>query len=336
MGGLIIKVLVSIFIVGAKETNGSRANLTVMAYNIMQLPFKWVPFAGSWDQTERLHHLGMALGTLPEQPDVTVFQEVLDPDAYPVVASLNPYNTPVVGKDCDAKGPWESTSGKCKTKFWVIRGGVMIGSKHPITEQHQLVFTHFAGDSWDAWSNKGAAHAKIQIGDYFYHVIGTHLQADEDNVDYHHIRMQQLAELKSWVDSLGIPTSEPVILAGDLNVKFSRSERVEEMLNTTSSSMSFDGKTFSYPEKNWMSRASRYYYKDNMCGNDTLDYVMHRKDHLKPVTPPALKAIALKSPTDWYWSYLKGKWPLCSGEKWHDGRTRDTSDHYPVQATYTY
>lgn len=313
----------------------SRPDITVMGYNIMQLPVQ------DWDQQARADHLAAALRTQPVLPDVISFSEVFTNYAYSKIAEMHEYDylTPVVGQDCSGAG-WDSLSGPCSNSIGVVRGGVMIASQHPIIEKHAMVFSNWVAGSWDASSNKGAAYVKIEIGGYYYHVVSTHLQATHDETDdsEHTVRMAQLQEIHDWLDSFNIPADEPVILAGDMNVPFSLSSQVQEMLSVSEAAMNFPNTQAqgSYPEDNWMSRAYNYYWGYNMCYNDTLDYVFHRADHLQPSQTAEMQVIALKSPTSWYWDYLQGWWPLCSGWYYHDGYTTDISDHYPVVATYRY
>ncbi|MDA3897111.1 MAG: sphingomyelin phosphodiesterase, partial [Desulfobacteraceae bacterium] len=314
----------------------SRPDLRVMGYNIMQLPVQ------DWDQDQRLAHLPDAIRALADQPDVIAFSEVLTDDAYNTLESLSdvyPYLTPIVGQVCSGGG-WDSITGDCSDAITVVRGGMCIASKWPILEQHAYIFVNSIFGSADYQANKGAAYIEIDKNGYIYHVLGTHLQAthDGDADTEHEVRMAQLDEMKTWIDSFGIPASEPVILAGDMNVDFSLTDQIIDMLLISNTALNFpnDQGFGSYPEDNWMSRAFNYYFGYDMCYDDTLDYVLTRTDHLMPATMPAMEVVPLKAQESWYWSYLYGTWPLCSGSYWHDGYTTDLSDHYPVAVTYTY
>lgn len=309
--------------------------ITVMSYNLMQLPVQ------DWDQTQRLNHLPAALRTLNPLPDIIGYSEVFTDAAYDTIAGMAeyPYRTPIVGQTCHGGG-WDSISGDCSGWFTVIRGGVTVTSRHPILEQHALVFSHYANGSWDALSNKGAAYARISVQGQPVHLVATHLQATHDggDDDEHVIRMRQLAEMKAWLDEFAIPFEEPLILTGDMNVPFSRSAQVADMLAVTGTRLNFDAaaEPASYPEANWMARAANYHFGHDMCYRDTLDYVLWREDHLQPENTPEMTVLPLKSATAWYWDYLEGDWPLCAGERYHAGYTRDLSDHYPVLTTFDF
>lgn len=317
--------------------SAQRPNIKVMAYNIQQLP----SIAGNWDQQQRAAHLPDAIRALEEQPDVIIFSEVINDYADTAInnlADVYPYRTPILGQVCTG-GDWDSIQGDCSNAFTVVRGGVVIASKHPIVEQHAYVFHSSLFGSADYQANKGAVYTEVDINGYRYHLVGTHLQAthDESADEEHSIRMNQLDEINSWLNQFNISTTEPVIFGGDFNVDFSHSIQVSDMLQHAESNLwyQFDG-TGSYPEDNWMARSSNYYYGYDMCYNDTLDYVMTHQAHLQPSQPAEQIVLPLKATQSWYWYYLYGNWSLCDGNYHHNGYTRDLSDHYPVVATYHY
>jgi len=325
-------------IIEPAPTTTWRPDITVMGYNIMMLP----SIAGDWDQNQRADHLPGALRTLATLPDVIGYSEVLDDYSYAVISDMEeyPYTTPVVGQVC-SNGGWDSISGPCSNTIGIVRGGMMISSMHPIEEQHALIFTATTAGSADAFANKGAVYAKIDIEGYKYHIVDTHLQATHDggDDDEHLVRTDQLKEITSWIDSLNIPANEPVIMTGDFNVPFSHTTQIDDMVVAGKAKLNFpnDDGFGSYPYDNLMSKAFVFYYDDDVCYDDTLDYVMDRADHLQPVSTPEVDVIALKSPTSFYWDYLDGNWTECGGAKvTRDGYTTDISDHYPVVATYEY
>jgi len=315
-----------------------RPDITVMGYNIMMLP----SIVGDWDQNQRADHLPAALRTLANMPDVIGYSEVLDDYSYSTISNMEeyPYATPVVGQVC-SNGGWDSITGPCSNTIGVVRGGMMISSQHPIEEQHAMIFTSTLSGSPDDMANKGAAYAKIDIDGYKYHVVATHLQATHDSGedDENLVRADQMAEIKNWIDSLNIPKNEPVIMAGDFNVPFTHTPQIDAMLAAGKAKLNFpnDDGFGSYPYDNLMSKAFVYYYDDDVCYDDTLDYVIDRADHLQPISTPEMDVVALKSPTSFYWDYLDGNWTECGGATvTRDGYTTDISDHYPVVATYQY
>ncbi|MDE1461152.1 sphingomyelin phosphodiesterase [Spartinivicinus poritis] len=311
----------------------SAANsLRVMTFNIMQLGYQ------DWDQSNRLQHTPNAIRQLSNLPDVIIFNEAFTDSAYSTITShladLYPYSTPVVGQNCSGYG-WNSLNGNCSNGVVVIRGGVFIMSRYPITEQHAYVYRTSHSKTWDYWANKGAALVKINKNGMTYNVVGTHLQADENDApDAHTYRMNQLKEMNSWIkNTLRVPAYQPVIIAGDLNVEFSKSHHVNEMkaacqcqLNYTQSNYgSFSSST------NWVAKANAYSSGFSLFYNDTLDYVMSHNDYRQPRSTTNMEVIPLKSNQSWYWSYLRGSW---GHGIYSNGYYSDLSDHYPVVSTF--
>jgi len=91
-----------------KESVGrSPAELTVMIYNVMQLPF-WGSL-NNWDQNRRLKRLPDTLRRSEYQADVLILNEVMRNKAYMKIKELKdvyPYMTTVLGADCDAQKKW--------------------------------------------------------------------------------------------------------------------------------------------------------------------------------------------------------------------------------------
>lgn len=321
----------------------ARPDLTVMSYNTMQLP------AQDWDQANRRQRLPAAIRALSSLPDVIVFEEVFTDQAYQALAALQdvyPYRTPNVGQVCNGGG-WTSISGACSNSMTVIRGGVVVLSRWPIVEQHALVYRNSRYGSWDYQSNKGVAYVRVRKQGYDYHVAGTHMQAsdtmitdgDSDDRPDHAVRMAQLTEMRAWLDGFRIPAGDPLIITGDLNVEYSKSDDVIAMLDASATDLEYPAnegyRSFS-AKTNWLTRANAYSSEFDLDYNDTLDYVLWRHDHLQPVEPAVQRVVKLKSSDRWYWYYLRGWWNLSSGRYWHDGYYSDLSDHYPVVATFRY
>lgn len=309
-------------------------SLQVMTFNIMQLGFQ------DWDQNNRLQHTPNAIRQLNSLPDVIVFNEAFTNDSYSFITShladLYPYSTGVVGQDCSGSG-WDSFKGNCSSSAVTIRGGVFIISRHPIKEKHAYVYHKSHSKTWDYWANKGAAFVKIYKNGAAFNIIGTHLQADEDDApDAHDYRMAQLREMNTWIkNDINIPSDESVIIAGDLNVEFSKKQHVNDMviachclLNYTANPNygSFSSST------NWVAKANAYSNSFSLSYNDTLDYVMAHQGYRQP-NYANMAVIKLKSTSNWYWGYLYGNW----GNGIHsNGYYNDLSDHYPVVATFNF
>ncbi|KZN70442.1 sphingomyelin phosphodiesterase [Pseudoalteromonas luteoviolacea] len=318
------------------STHTMADSLKVMAYNIMQLNVQ------DWDQSNRAERLPTALNSLANRPDVILVSEVFNSDAEQALAALSneyPYQTPNVGLDCSGSG-WDGLTGNCSNSPFVIRGGVVILSKHPIVSQKAHVFTNSLSGSWDYLANKGFAYVEIEKGGQRYHLIGTHLQATHDgNTEQEHrVRMGQLREIQSFIESENIPVSEPVIIGGDMNVEWSKQSEVTDMLSTARAGLNFQTpQVGSFSAKhNWFTKANAYYFDYSLDYNDTLDYVFWHTDHKQPTNAPKMTVRYPKSQNNWYWSYLKGNWNLSDGRYYHNGYYNELSDHYPVQVNFEF
>lgn len=307
----------------------SRSDLTVMTYNILQLP----DIAGDWDDSARLARIPDAIRNLSETPDVLVWVEALTDESYSELDSLSdiyPYKTPVLGDVCSGGG-WNSTSGNCSNSIAVVRGGVFVMSKWPIEVQHQHIYNNSQMWTSDYYANKGMVYVRINKGSFKYHIFGTHMQSDAgDFAVSHQTRMAQLTEAKNRIDSFNIPTSEPVIMTGDFNVEYSKPNHLATMLANSNTVLSYAGLGIgSYSAMdNLMTQANAYYYEYSQSYNDTLDYVVTRQDHLQPVVPATMEVIRLKATDSWYWDYMTNVTA--------SGIHNELSDHYPVQATFQY
>ncbi|NOU49816.1 sphingomyelin phosphodiesterase [Pseudoalteromonas sp. JBTF-M23] len=311
-------------------------SLKVMAYNIMQLSVQ------DWDQANRAQRLPAALMSLNDSPDVILVSEVFNSEGEQALAALStqyPYQTPNVGQDCSGSG-WDALTGNCSNSPFVIRGGVVIISKYPIISQKAHVFNHSLSGSWDYMANKGFAYVEIEKNAQRYHLIGTHLQATHDGntEEEHRVRMGQLSEIQTFIAAQNIPTDEPVIVGGDMNVEWSKQREVTDMLETARAQLNFQTPMIgSFPAKyNWFTKANAYYFDYSLEYNDTLDYVFWHRDHKQPTNNPSMTVRYPKANGSWYWSYLKGNWNLSSGRYYHDGYYNELSDHYPVQVNFEF
>lgn len=174
----------------------------VLTYNIYQPVDKPIRFAG---QNERMQRLENVLKGLIDThaPDVLVLQEVLNRvsrlSIQPIMQRLGyPY--------CSDKVQARVT----------LSGGILIYSKWPIVTNSYTRFGDMCRGS-DCMATKGVTYACLDKQGHLIHVLGTHLQAGLTD-EAHSVRREQMTHLKTFVDGLNIPASEPVLLAGDLNI----------------------------------------------------------------------------------------------------------------------
>ena len=183
-------------------------NVTVLTFNVFQLRFK-----GS------RRRAALALQTIRQAgPDIIVLNEVFNRPARELVGRLRSdgyHATPHVGGF--GRG-WTGVSGRPRGLRRLFGGGVYVLSRFPIEAEHQYIYRTVAPRTTEVLSNKGAALVALRCAGERLWLVGTHLHADEHG-SRHAERMGQLAELRAFVAAT-VPTGEPVILAGDLNVEY--------------------------------------------------------------------------------------------------------------------
>jgi len=303
--------------------------IAILSYNIQQLGYpNW---AGNHFEKQRLEMIPQTLLALEKHPGVLIFQEVFTPEAFDfLVNGLSehyPHHTLVAGENCEDP-TWASVSGDCQINTVRSNSGVLIFSQWPIEEQHAYVYHAVRiSKSFDFMALKGVVYAKIRVGaeqPSHIHVFGTHLQATAKD---HDIRMQQVSEMRKFIDGFGISAEEPVILGGDFNVSSTQQSRLDELLAGANVALALESKGVG------SSSDATNSYRQLLSGPDakprpdkTLDYVLYRTDHLQPLNQPKLQVINLKSSAPWTGTRLFNP----------DVELFDLSDHYPVSMEFEF
>jgi len=177
--------------------------LNIVAYNIQMLPGG---VSGLPQLNDRADHLPANYS--PWQ-DVVINEEAFDLIARPehlnpaMEAAGFPYRTTVLN---DPPGGGLPTN-----------GGVIIYSRWPIEATAEIQYSLCGPSSSDCLSQKGVKYARINKLGKKYHVFGTHMDAgsDEPDITARHV---QIGEIRRFIDSLNIPTTEAVLLGGDFNI----------------------------------------------------------------------------------------------------------------------
>lgn len=245
------------YVIHPKEdtvSRGANNNFNVLAYNVWAL----LPGLVSKSVSERLNLLKDKLNGY----DAIVFSELFDnsrrSNFLDALKTEYPYQTRVV----DRSGSIED-------------GGVLIVSRYPIESESQIAFDEC--DAEDCMSAKGVIYAKINKGGNPYHVFGSHTQAWNAEKNQA-TRLNQFQQMRDFIDSRSISTSEPVIIAGDLNVdKINFQQEYNTMLNVLNAeevprnggyASSYDGNVNA-----WTDGAP-----------EDLDYVLYSTAHLQPTS----------------------------------------------------
>jgi endonuclease/exonuclease/phosphatase family metal-dependent hydrolase len=288
---------------------GLADDIDVLSYNIYMRPFLHD------GQRTRANYLVHGLSGF----DAIVFQEAYDNKIRGLLlASLRteyPFSTHTLGEDAGLGQD----------------GGVIILSKWPIIHQKQLVFTEgqpsmngCPGPSCcngvDCYADKGVVYALISKAGRCYHLFGTHLQAGREDWE---LRNKQFRVIKTFITSQRIPSDEPVIIAGDMNVDRYDEARFTELqgllkakqppLRPTVPPAAGMIYTFDGPRNDLNSNEDTQRY---------VDYVLYSVDHLSPISASNQVRI-IRSPDPWR-AYFWQDWHL------------DLSDHYAVLGRFAY
>ena len=243
------------YVIHPKEeavVRGANNNFNVLAYNVWAL----LPGLVSKSVSERLNLLKDKLNGY----DAIVFSELFDNSRRSTFLNAlkteYPYQTNVV----DRSGSIED-------------GGVLIVSRYPIDTESQIAYSDC--DAEDCMSAKGVIYANINKGGNPYHVFGSHTQAWNAEKNQA-TRLSQFQQMRNFIDSRNISSSEPVIIAGDLNVdKINFQQEYNTMLNVLSAEEA--------PRNGGY--ASSYNGNVNAWTDgapEDLDYVLYSTAHLQP------------------------------------------------------
>jgi len=215
--------------VSRDSASDNMLNFSVMVYNVWLMPQLWniLPILQAFGvplsvrKFERASLIPDALlkafeDELPhlhpsaKYPDVLVLCEAFCDRARPILkAALKRkfglcFETMVGGS-----GPFLETQ-----RF--VNSGVILLSRFPITDSKYLSFgSDCSGD--ERLANKGVTYARILKNGRTVHIFATHLQAWE-TTDAISAREAQLLQIRRWIQRLRLDASEPVLIAGDLNV----------------------------------------------------------------------------------------------------------------------
>ncbi|WP_081385962.1 sphingomyelin phosphodiesterase [Leptospira santarosai] len=282
--------------------------IKILSHNVFLLPIG-LPGWGNWGQNERAERI--ASSNYIRNQDVIVFDEAFDTNARKIlldgVRSEYPYQTDVIGR---TQEDWDATLGNYRSDAFT-NGGVVVVSKWPIEEKIQHIFKE-RGCGADFFSNKGFAYVRINKNGRKFHIIGTHVQAqDSACANLGKVsRMNQFNEIRSFIDSAKIPNNEMVLVAGDLNVIRDSSEYYDMLSKLNVNKPKYSGVPFTWDTKT--NEITAFYYEKEQPVY--LDYVLVSKSHFQP---PVWQNLAYDPISTKTWSVA--------------GYTSDEfSDHYPV------
>jgi endonuclease/exonuclease/phosphatase family metal-dependent hydrolase len=299
---------------------------TLVQYNILDRPY----IVGHEGQRERMCRIPQALARLAasEPIDAVVFNESFSGICVPGLSFREMlayygwrHTLPTISPPLLAGG-----------RIILSNGGIFIASRWPILASEHMIYRACAGS--DCLAAKGVQYAKIQKTvdgrSKFFHVFGTHLQGYR-GTNVGGVRRQQLREMAEFIETQAIPRHEPVLLAGDFNVRgfsgpdfqnFVETLRVSvpAIVGERRGTMDVDNTLFSR-------------------GPWWVDYVLPSALHQQPDVA-SMEVVALKAEQDFaicaeakFQPFYVGPWAsTCTRTQW----VRDLSDHYPVIGRFMY
>lgn len=219
-----------------------------------------------------------------------------------------------------------------------LNGGILIVSKHPIVKKDMHVYQNTYGV--DSFVAKGVSYAKVEKSaggqKKNYHLFSSHLQSGGGNDNS--VRNKQCREWGIFTSSLNIPSHEPIIYGGDLNL---RSDEYQLCLNLMSASMPGYSPN-SIQTSTWDPKTNTILKINNSGRNvNLIDYVFYNKHHQLPVS--AFQLILNAKTDEFSVSYAEEIYSIFRHShqpifdcKYKIERIKDISDHYPVLGDFTF
>lgn len=313
------RLLYSLCLILYVNHTSAQVSIKIVSYNIQMLPTS----VKNVHQDARVQSIANNI----RDYDVIVFSEAFDDDMRNIIKNdLNtshPFSSCILGIH---EGCNEGDREFCQD------GGVIIFSKHPIVEQAEVLYykTDCDMSKWAAlWADrpecwgsdckarKGAKYIKIEKEGIFFHIFGSHAQAtynDRPFETYRKARELQFRILHHFIKQQNIPSVDPVLIAGDLNVDMiGKPDEYENMLSILEARFSDNiDKTYTFdPINNCLAESGNAEY---------LDYILFKTNHRNPQNS-AIRTLKLKSDQ----SYIsKGK------------NCNDLSDHYALEGEFIF
>jgi endonuclease/exonuclease/phosphatase family metal-dependent hydrolase len=257
--------------------------LKILSYNIFMIP----PPIFKSAQKERAAALGALLKS--SDADVIVFQEAFMKKArniiYEQLANVYPYHT---GKPRGG-GVFRFNSG-----VWIV-------SKYPLEDETFIRYKEKKG--YDARSGKGALMVKVKHPNLDFYLIGTHVQADDQQL----IRYAQFEQIVKEIYPQ-VPVRVPKMIVGDLNTNLYEIDRYAKMLdilNMEDCDLITDEK---YTHDGTRNDLSKKFFKSDHKAR--LDYILWDKH---PV-----------------WDCVGSEIKILRSDKALKGKFFDLSDHYAI------
>lgn len=273
-------------------------SLDILTYNI------WMPRHAANGATDRAKEIPAHLKPF----DIVVLQEAFNDEFLGNIennlASTHPYKTGVLNKP--------------HNQDFQDDGGVAVLSRWPIVEKEAVKYTNCPCGSFIHSELKGVWYVKINKLGTFYHLFATHTTWNDGN-NFNSSTGKQLQELKDFIQRKQIPSDQPVLIAGDLNI-FEDGPGHSQLLQTLDARQPYLLNNYWLPHSH--DGRLNTHVDDNETG--TLDYILYSNDHLQP-TRSYSKVIPMMSMQT---NVRSSKYPILIG--------RYLSDHFAKQTHFEF
>ncbi|WP_151193480.1 sphingomyelin phosphodiesterase [Cysteiniphilum sp. JM-1] len=262
----------------ASEVNEEANVLNVLTYNVQLNPFY---FAVGNTRMNMASERATIIPTKIQHYDVVVAEELFDKaHREHFIAGMSksyPYHYgPVYPSEVDPR----------------LTSGVVIFSRWPIVQNDALIYSDCTGS--DCGAHKAIQWVKINKKGKLYNIFGTHTQAWNDEKAIA-ARDRQFQQIYSFIQSRNIPNTEPVLLAGDLNINWWEKDKVQYNRNIMPHVLQ---------AAHWINQAlvpySSDFIKNKMNTDDSremLDYILAIKDYEQPITQTS-QILVLRAPDE--------------------------------------
>ncbi|KAF1783297.1 Vacuolar protein sorting-associated protein 13, C-terminal [Phytophthora cactorum] len=192
--------------------NAAPTAVDSMSFEVLQYNLFGRPYEVSKDgQSERLQRVPESLHRISETIDVVTFAE----------ADIQTQRDEMLDQFRNFGFNYSTTILHDPDPFTsLLNGGVMVVSKWPIIREAQHVYRNACHYS-DCLAAKGVKYARLLKNVdgicKIFNVFATHMQAWSTPAGRSD-RIQQAKQMRQFIDAIGIPHHEPLILAGDFNV----------------------------------------------------------------------------------------------------------------------
>ncbi len=301
--------------------NASDNELTLWQHNIQQRP-----------STEGLKHQLIGKHAERSQLSTVVLPDAIrafDPniDVITINEAFTKSLRPELIRNMHRNGFTHSTDVLNANTRRLWSGGVMVFSKYPIVAKKDYQYKETAGN--DTQAAKGIQYVKIMKGQKPYHIFATHTNASYTfggktrlplNDAGRRARSKQFQELKQFIDQQNIPSNEPIIIVGDMNLDMiseqnqNNSEYTDMITKLNAAHIVPSGHRYT------LDRESNQWVGHDDGPPQQLDYVLYDRTHQQPTTSSA-EIICLKANNK----------NICQ-----KGVAADLSDHYPIRARFKF